>query len=412
MVNIPCFIEFFTKMASAIFTLLLGKLLFDQTNSLWAFASAYGGEFVIVALIQIFAGSAADKYSPTKILLLINALSCGLFFALAQYYQHMPIIGLFVAAAMVYVARPFYRTSLFVLIRSVNDKSQLATANGRMTSSSQLGQIIGLSLTGWLLSRYSEVSLLQLMTSLYAVCLVLIFVAHRSYKSNSARNSNKSQPLSWRDFFQFSQNQRAFLVRLTSSFSIALSLGGFYVLLAPLVAEKFANNSNWLSSLSLSYALGAITSGIAVKRYNALLKTASSDRLLALNQGISSLVFFSCGLFPDLSWLPVLLFLFGSSTTFAAVSLASYLQSTTLDGIAGRTAAAQNIIIAMGNAFVAFYCSFWFSWSFQAAAIALGALIGAIMLIYLAVLDHYPQVDHEKHINTHVPNLPQKPPRS
>lgn len=394
--NFPAYIEFFTKMASAIFTLLLGKLLYDQTNSLWAFATAYGGEFLIVTLIQLYAGSFADRYAPARILIAINALSVSVFLFLAMSYDVLYSVSLLIAAAMVYVFRPFYRTSLFVLVREIAAKDELKVVNGRMTSASQLGQIIGLSLTGLFLSWYSEIAVFYLMTLIYGFCFVLSLSIYRRRRFNTtAEAQEKPQQLNWHDFVDFIKSDRAFSVRLASSFSIAASLGGFYILLAPLVAAKFSDNTVWLSWLSVSYASGAILSGILMKQFHRRFQSLSSDFHLMLNQGISAVAFLCYGLFEQLLWLPVMLFCFGASTTFAAVSLASFLQSRTLNGVAGRTAAAQNILIAAGNTFVAFYCSYLFDWSFDAAALGLALLILVLMCFFFGVCRLYPESETE-----------------
>lgn len=391
--NMPPIIEFFTKMASAIFTLLLGKLLYDQTNSLWAFATAYGGEFVIVSIIQLYAGTFADRYSPTKILIAINALNVIVFGTLSIGYDDPSTLGLLFAAAMVYVSRPFYRTSLFVLVREITNKQHLKVVNGRITSCSQLGQIVGLSLTGLLLSSYTSIKVLYLMTFIYCFCFaVSIFIYLKHIEKYSGQKSNMKK-LNWSDFAFVINNNRSFLVRLLSSFSIAVSLSGFYVLLAPLVSEKFSNNTEWLSWLSVSYALGAILSGIFVKQSEVLVTTRSSDNFLLLNQVVSSFSFLSYGLCDELFWLPVLLFCLGTTTTLAAVSLASYLQTITLDGIAGRTSAVQNIIIAFGNAFAAFFCSFLFEWSFDVAAIGLALLILTLMCLSITCFKLFPEAE-------------------
>ncbi|MFY3325212.1 MFS transporter [Vibrio fluvialis] len=386
----PPLIEFFTKMASAIFTLLLGKLLYDQTNSLWAFASAYGGEFLIVTLIQCYAGTISDRYSPCQILVIINVISFVAFISLSMTYSADSTFYLLIAAGIVYVARPFYRTSLFVLVKDVFKANELKIVNGKIAASSQLGQIVGLSMTGVMLSWYSESAVLYFMAVIYGVCLLASLLIKSKYAHQNHAEVTQKTALSWCDFINFTFGNRAFLIRLLSSFSIAVSLGGFYVLLAPLVANKFANDTQWLSWLSVSYAVGAIASGTLMKHFKSMLNKQSSDTALLINQCVSALAFLAFALFDQLSWLPILMFCFGVTTTLAAVSLAAYLQEMTLDGIAGRTAAIQNIIIAFGNAFAAFYCSCLFEWSFESAAIGLAFLLLLVSMVFLVVFAKHP----------------------
>ncbi|WP_408622861.1 MFS transporter [Celerinatantimonas yamalensis] len=382
-------------MASAIFTLLIGKLLYDETNSLWAFATASGGEFIIVTIIQLAAGALADRHAPTKILIVINALCMAVFILLAFIYHWAPTVGLLLAAGIVYVFRPLYRTSLFVLVRKMVATNDLRAVNGQIASASQLGQIIGFALTGIILSWTSEVAVFYLMALIYGFCLLLsTFIYYRQDVVQLAVTSSKKELLNWADFVQFSKGHHAFIVRLASSLSIAISLGGFYVLIAPLVTAKFTDNSQWLSWLSVSYALGATISGILVKKSEQFLKVLSSDKLLMINQIISATTFLCCGLLNQLVWLPILLFCFGVTTTLAAVSLSSYLQTVALSGVMGRTSAIQNIFIAAGNAGVAFFCAWIFNWSFNAAAIGLGLLILFIMCLFLLVFRRYPESTH------------------
>ena len=391
MINIPVYIEFFTKMSSAIFTLLLGKLLFDEANSLWAFASAYGGEFVIVTLIQMYAGSIADKYSPLRILIFTNAISSIVFISLFTVYDYFLSHSLFIAAAIVYIFRPFYRTSLFVLIRTVAKKEELKVLNGRVTSASQLGQIFGLTLTGAMLSFYSVNYIFLAMAIIYISCLFMSIKfctsSHYNCSTNARGDGNR---INWREFGQFLKLEKHFSIRLLSSFSIAFCLGGFYVHLAPVVVEKFANSEIWLSILSVSYAAGAIISGMLIKKTNNSLSNTSSDNLLLFNQILAIATFMSFGLFDNLYWVPILLFTFGISTTLSAVGLSTYLQNNTLDEVAGRTAAAQNIVIASGNALVAFYSSYLFDYSFIYSSIGVSIILFFQAIFFRVLFLLYP----------------------
>ncbi|MEZ9651909.1 MFS transporter [Vibrio lentus] len=392
MTNVPVYIEFFTKMSSSIFTLLLGKILFDETNSLWSFASAYGGEFVIVTLIQIYAGSVSDKYSPIRILILINTFSVITFIILTLTYNYVLSYGLLAAALAVYVFRPFYRTSLFVLVRRLAKIEDLKVLNGRVTSASQLGQIFGLTVTGLMLSFYSVTYIFLSMAIIYMICLFMtIRLSISSDKLSNYKIESDREHASWRDFAKFLKLEKYFTVRLISSFSIAFCLGGFYVNLAPLVVEKFSNNEMWLSVLSVSYASGAIFSGLIIKQITNRISKLSSDYFLLFNQIVSMSSFLSFGLLNDLGWIPLLLFVFGTSTTLAAVSLSTYLQQNTLNEFVGRTAAVQNITIALGNAFAAFYSSYLFDISFLYSSLGLSIMLILQVIFFKFLFFVYPE---------------------
>jgi len=345
----------------------------------------------------LYAGSLADKYSPIKLLILINTLSISTFIILALSYEILLSTGLLVAAMMVYIFRPFYRTCLFVLIRNLVEEDELKVLNGRVTSASQFGQVIGLSATGLMLFHTSEVLIFYFMAFIYLLCLSMSVYLNKKcdFNSQSLKTSINTY-VSWRSFFIFCRQKKPFTVRIMSSFSIAVSLAGFYVLLAPLVADKFSNNEVWLSLLSVSYALGAIISGILIKAMMTKFPNLSSDRLLLFNQIIGATSFLSYALIDTLVWLPALLFLFGISTTLAAVSLSSFLQINTLDEIAGRTAALQNIVIASGNAFVAVLASFLFDISFHHAAIGVALCLLVLSVIFMVCFNLYPEKKADK----------------
>ncbi len=388
---LPAYIELFTKMCSAIFILMLGKLLFDHTGSLWAFATAFGSEFLIVSGMQYFAGKASDTFSPIKILLLCSLFSISTFTLFVFTYEYDPTMTLFFGALTIFVSRPFYRSALYVFVRNSIEKKHHARVNSRISAGSQLGHIIGLSFTGFVLAIYSEIYLFELITAIFVLCFILIKWADIDSDLQSEKEyDNKNINTSWGEFYCYCLSNKAFSVRLLSSFSIAVSLGAFYVLLTPTVSAKFGGDSSWQSILGTSYALGVISGGVLSKFYQQQVQRISSDSIMYVNQITAAVVFFCYGYFDSLIAMPLLLLCFGITSSLSTVRLSMFLQHYVTEDIAGRTSAIQNVMLAFGNVVIAYFVAYLHDISFQYAAIGVACLSVLMMILNVLVYSLYP----------------------
>ncbi|MGF1763741.1 MFS transporter [Aliivibrio kagoshimensis] len=391
---LPAYIELFTKMTSAIFTLMLGKLLFDHTGSLWAFATAFGSEFLIVSGMQYYASRASDTFSPIKILLLCNFFSIAIFTLFVFTYEYEPTVTLLLGALTIFVSRPFYRSALYVFVRNSVDKKDLARVNSRISAGSQLGHIIGLSFTGFVLATYSVIYLFELITVIFILCFILIKWADLDSDLQSEKAySNTNLNTSWREFFTYCNHHKAFTTRLMSSFSIAISLGAFYVLLTPTVSAKFGGDSSWQSILGTSYALGVIAGGVMGKFYQKQVQRICSDNMMYVNQIIATAVFFCYGYFDSLGAMPALLLCFGVSSSLSAIRLSTFLQYSVTEDIAGRTSAVQNVMLALGNVVIAYFIAYMHDISFQYAAIGVSCFSALMLFINFLLYRRYPMPD-------------------
>ncbi|NBX18665.1 MAG: MFS transporter [Proteobacteria bacterium] len=170
---------FSTNLGNSIHFIVSGKLLFDFSGLVGAFAGLVVLEHIKSVTLSAYAGVVTDRYSGSRVavvsdlvlamvgLLVTTALFVGLPDAWAAA---VTAIGAFFINA----AKPFYRVSTFAMVRSIAPEEKYFEFNTRAAFFQQAGYVLGLLVAGVLLNYFRPTTILYIDAASYlfsALCL-------------------------------------------------------------------------------------------------------------------------------------------------------------------------------------------------------------------------------------------------
>ncbi|MBE0369935.1 MFS transporter [Pseudoalteromonas aurantia] len=379
--------EFSINVASGIFTLTIGKLLYDMTGQLWAFAGVFFVELLATMLLQGFSGSITDKFGPRKILLVsINTLTAVLLLLSLMSFLTNENLYIFVAfAAAITISKPFTKNAVFTLIPSVVDKDNIEKLNAIISASLQSGQIFGLVVGGIILSFESKQLIPSTITFFLFISAVAYYIFFKQIDNNNRSDIARTQrekKLNWRYTLKVIMSNPILMIALVITTFDFMALGIFNLLLAPVVKYNFNNNTNWLLILELAFAFGAIITGAVASRVKI---NAEYKLLFTLLSSFSLMLFLSCYYFKLGSVATLLaIFLMGVSSTLSVVAWSATVQKLSDDKVRGKISSIRLMLNTLLPAFVVLAVSaFYQSGGFKHALLI--ALFGAMLMVFVSI---------------------------
>ena len=382
--------EFSINVASGIFTLTIGKLLYDMTGQLWAFAGVFFVELLATMLLQGFSGSITDKFGPRKILLVsINTLTVVLLLLSLMSFLTNENLYIFVAfAAAITISKPFTKNAVFTLIPSVVDKDNIEKLNAIISASLQSGQIFGLVVGGIILSFESKQLIPSTITFFLFISAVAYYIFFKQIDNRANNNrsditrTQREQKLNWLYTLKVIMSNPILMIALVITTFDFMALGIFNLLLAPVVKYNFNNNTNWLLILELAFAFGAIITGAVASRVKI---NAEYKLLFTLLSSFSLMLFLSCYYFKLSSVVTLLaIFLMGVSSTLSVVAWSATVQKLSDDKIRGKISSIRLMLNTLLPAFVVLAVSaFYQSGGFKHALLI--ALFGAMLMVLISI---------------------------
>jgi hypothetical protein len=173
---------FTTNFGNSIHFIVSGKLLFDFSGLVGAFASLVVLEHIKSISLSAYAGVVTDRYSGKRVavvsdlilamigLIVTSALCLGLTDAWAAV---VTAIGAFCINA----TKPFYRVATFAMVRSVAPDEKYFEFNTRAAFFQQSGSVFGLFVAGVLLNHLQPATILFFDAASYllsALCLAKV----------------------------------------------------------------------------------------------------------------------------------------------------------------------------------------------------------------------------------------------
>ncbi|WP_046005013.1 MFS transporter [Pseudoalteromonas rubra] len=329
--------ELSINIARGIFTLAIGKLLYDMTGQLWAFAGVFVLEFLLSLLLQGVAGSITDQLGSKRVLLISMGLMSAALLALSitEYFLPLNLTILFCVSAALTASKPFIRNGVFTLVPKVVAGADIEKLNGILAAAVQSGQIIGLAIGGLLLEFSLEYLILPTVTCcfLIASCALTMMFSISTVKESTHQEASVSTT-GWLATFKLLQEAPQVLVVLIFTTFDFIIVALFNLLLAPVVNYNYDGAARWLLFLDLAFAIGAICAGAIVAKAN----LNSDNRLIytALSCLCATIVFISYWLALPSYITLFAIFSVGFMTTVSAVSWSSTLQKLSPPDIRGK----------------------------------------------------------------------------
>lgn len=336
--------EFSINIARGIFTLAIGMLLYEQSESLWAFAAVFASEFVIGLFLQGLAGTLVDKMGPGRVLLsasLMSTLVLALPLLLLDDLQTQMLV---VIAVGLNLFRPFIRNSVFVITPELVSKDKLEKLNALISIALQAGQIIGMAMAGLLLELFESIWTIHAVFWGYFAaftCYSLTLLQHRRVSATATASAQTKSKGSWAEVLDFLRTRsHAIYLYLVATLDF-MALGLFNLLLAPAVKHNFDNLPRWLTFIDGSFAAGAMLGGFVVARHS--FKENHRLPITTLSMSFICLVFLGYALHWSVWFIMLSTFVFGILTTISTVIWMSAQQRIATNHIKGRLASIRYV---------------------------------------------------------------------
>jgi MFS family permease len=388
------FAEFFVNVARGALLLSLGMYLYRETGSLWAFAANVVIEFVVVLMLQGWAGTFVDRYGAKRILLVTTAASFLLPVLCSVVVNFNLVLVLTIVIQILNAFKPFIRNSIFTLVTLVAVKNNIEQLNARLSIAIQGGQIGGMLMAGVLI-EFGDIPLtLYFVGGLFLLAFIAFYRLFFLLEKTSSEEERKPKVTgNWRDAIIFvTQSRQAKIILLIASFDFA-AIALFNLMLAPVVKLDFNDQPMWLTILDLSFAVGAIIAGFTVGKWD----WSHKPYYTAVTLMSAVLVFLSFATHYGNTPIIFTIVLFGACITYSTVFWGSELQRLSPSPIKGRIASLRYISNATPVTFVTLLVSWIHSYRFEIALISIIFICLVMSSIAIIMGFYYRQlIEHKR----------------
>ncbi|WP_375678320.1 MULTISPECIES: MFS transporter [unclassified Bartonella] len=249
----------FATFGSGLNYITLSWLAYNQTGSIRGVALMMLFLWTPGIIFAPIFGILADKYNR-KTQIIISNLVRGLVIVSWVMLWHFGIeIELMVLSALLGIFIPFYMPSAISLIQSIVLKEQLINANATIDMVYELGTIVGMGLSGFILS-YAGTKGTLLIGGIFFIIAGLFNFAMKVPKN---RRSKKQNQQNWWENYTaslhyFKQNP-ALVVPYISQMIIMTLLMTIPVILVPYIQEVLHADSTTFAIFEVLYSMGVLT---------------------------------------------------------------------------------------------------------------------------------------------------------
>ncbi|WP_375668140.1 MULTISPECIES: MFS transporter [unclassified Bartonella] len=249
----------FATFGSGLNYITLSWLAYNQTGSIRGIALMMLFLWTPGIIFAPIFGILADKYNR-KTQIIISNLVRGLVIVSWVMLWHFGIeIELMVLSALLGIFIPFYMPSAISLIQSIVLKEQLINANATIDMVYELGTIVGMGLSGFILS-YAGTKGTLLIGGIFFIIAGLFNFAMKVPKN---RRSKKQNQQNWWENYTaslhyFKQNP-ALVVPYISQMIIMTLLMTVPVILVPYIQEVLHADNRTFAIFEVLYSMGVLT---------------------------------------------------------------------------------------------------------------------------------------------------------
>ncbi|WP_375637172.1 MULTISPECIES: MFS transporter [unclassified Bartonella] len=249
----------FATFGSGLNYITLSWLAYNQTGSIRGVALMMLFLWTPGIVFAPIFGILADKYNR-KTQIIISNLVRGLVIVSWVMLWHFGIeIELMVLSALLGIFIPFYMPSAISLIQSIVLKEQLINANATIDMVYELGTIVGMGLSGFILS-YAGTKGTLLIGGIFFIIAGLFNFAMKVPKNRRSKNQNQQNW--WENYtaslHYFKQNPALFVPYISQMIIMTL-LMTIPVILVPYIQEVLHADSSIFAIFEVLYSMGVLT---------------------------------------------------------------------------------------------------------------------------------------------------------
>ncbi|MEK5492618.1 MFS transporter [Paenibacillus sp. FSL R7-0297] len=386
-----------TNIGNGMYTLAVGKLLYDQTGSSTPFALLLMMEAVLTFSTQAIASSAVDRGRAKQCAFIAESIrGLAVLTAAAFVFAGHPA-SILLAAVIINLLRPFYRTASFAIGPMIADGKQLAVYNARTSTFFQIGQFLGAGIAGVVISFLSPevaIALNGISYLLSALCIGLAAIPGQKLRARQgsgfgsalASISPKRFWREWTDLLALVLRKNAKVLGLavlcTADFIVVSFINISY---APIL-ETMDAPSWWLSIWDSAFSIGAIAGAYLFGRMDHSQIRMNRTALALVVQGLNIA---AIGLMNHPVWLSPLMLFLGVSNAFSVSSFTYSLQLTAPAEFHGRISGIRQFFISAATMLVIPLLSFAMNGGVSLSSLLAGVIclgVASVVLLYLSPL--------------------------
>lgn len=254
-----------TNIGNGIFTLVLGKHLYDITGEVYAFGLVFIIEHIISFLLQIFAGSFVDRNDSKKVCAYVDFMRGAILVAFGIFaYEKISI--LYITVFIIQFFKPFYRAGSFSLSGQIVPNNKQLKLSSYYVFCQQTGQLSGMAIGGFFIYSLGISNTLLINGASYIVAGISIALIKKNFNNESSKNIRSTFKKDWKEVYQILKNNTQIfhnMILVSIAFLVAIFLN---LALVPIVDKFFNGDARILGILDMSWAVGAIIASALIAK--------------------------------------------------------------------------------------------------------------------------------------------------
>lgn len=393
---------FVSNIGNGMYILAIGIILYKSTGQTSTFTFMVVLQAILSFLTQSFASVISDKgfakiaASSAELLRGFIIILCGLG---AMFYS---VKFLVIAAALLSLLQPFYRTSIFVIGPLIAQNTALAKYNARVSAFQQAGQLIGAAIAGLIIAVFSPYVAIFINGLSYLFSAYTMRVSEIPEQEELLAKFIKS--LKFIGLTTVIKDWWLLIKHLASHISIFfLSFLGITdiiiasylnVIYAPLLGH-FHVGSYWISIWDSLFAFGAILGAILFGR---LKRFHNNIKLSIIGLTTEAALFFLFSVSGP-EEIVVLMFLIGIANSVSISSFSLSLQVNSKQELMGRVSGVRQLCVSLSTLLVLPILSGAVNQSVTIGSRAISIFIMIVVVLSFLLLNKYirtPRTEVEK----------------
>ncbi|MBP1998983.1 MFS family permease [Paenibacillus shirakamiensis] len=342
---------FISNIGSGMQLIAVSKLLYDKTNSATSIGIVIILQYVVMFLVQFISGTVVDRSDQKKILV-ISDFTKGVFITGAgTIFLIHPDTGLsylFIILIIVNFVVPFFSNAQFTLTPElVRDKDELLQANSIITTLFQAGQLLGSAIVASIIFFMSPATALIISGCMFFIS-AFYFKLIKYSKQIKEVNEQKSTGVrffeDWKYLMQQIGKEKSVLAHLLMSSGDYMAVNIFNLMLIPLVAVHYNNNSFYISLFDSGFAIGSM---IIVALIASFSKKLGTNNSAVVGLFLQSMILIILSIKIHVIFAFLLIIVYGSANSFSITIFNTNLQKRSTSEFMGRINSVKNFIVSV-----------------------------------------------------------------
>ncbi|GAB6989652.1 MFS transporter [Paenibacillus pini] len=342
---------FISNIGSGMQLIAVSKLLYDKTNSATSIGIVIILQYVVMFLVQFISGSVVDRSDQKKILVISDFTKGLLIVGAGTIFlvnSDTSLSYLFIILVLVNFVVPFFSNAQFTLTPElVKDQEELLQANSIITTLFQAGQLIGSAVVASIIFFMSPAAALIISGSMYFISSFYFGLIKYS-KKKKERMEQKSIGVGffedWKRLFKKIGKEKSLLAHLLVSSGDYMAVNIFNLMLIPLVAYHYNDNSFYISLFDSGFAIGSMIIVAYIANFS---KKLGMNNSAVIGLLLQSLILIIISLNINVIFAFLLIIVYGSANSFSITIFNTNLQKRSTSEFMGRINSVKNFIVSL-----------------------------------------------------------------